>query len=399
MKQADIVIIGGGIIGINIAYQLALRGATGVIVLERKTLASGSIGLAMGGIRQQFADELDIRFSLEGVRFYERFTGEDDLFRLTATRPPRFLQYGYMFLCTTPESWQAMQRHAALQQSIGVPTRLLTAEEAQQRVPQLIVDDVLGATFCPTDGYSDPVGIIHALADEARIRGVSISEYAPVEEIVVEHGRIQALRTPQETISTPLVINATGVYAPFIAQLAGISDLPIRPLRRQLLLTEPFADLPEDMPMTVDLVSGFHFRRRDGGVVFALPLPPEPEEARLNEALAPEAFALTVDDNFWPLLQEHARRRCPTLVNARVARTWSGLYEMTPDEEPVLGKTEVEGFLCACGFSGHGFMHAPMAAKLITELVLDGASKTLDIEQFSIERFRTGKLISTTRLI
>jgi sarcosine oxidase subunit beta len=399
VKQADIVIIGGGIIGINIAYQLALRGATDVIVLERKTLASGSIGLAMGGIRQQFADELDIRFSLEGVRFYERFTGEDDPFRLTSTLPPRFLQYGYMFLCTTPESWQAMQRHAALQQSIGVPTQLLTAEEARQRVPQLIVDDVLGATFCPTDGYSDPVGIIHALADEARTRGVSISEYAPVEEIIVEHGRVQAVRTPQETISTPLVINATGVYAPFIAQLVGISDLPIRPLRRQLLLTEPFADLPKDVPMTVDLVSGFHFRRRDGGVVFALPLPPEAEEARLSEALAPEAFALTTDDNFWPLLQEHARRCCPTLAEARVARTWSGLYEMTPDEEPVLGKTEVEGFLCACGFSGHGFMHAPMAAKLITELVLDGASKMLDIEQFSIERFRTGKLIPTTRLI
>jgi sarcosine oxidase, subunit beta len=399
VKQADIVIIGGGIIGINIAYQLALRGATNVIVLERKTLASGSIGLAMGGIRQQFADELDIRFSLEGVRFYERFTSEDNPLRLTSTLPPPFLQYGYMFLCTTTENWQAMQRHAALQQSIGVPTQLLTAEEAQQRVPQLIVDDVLGATFCPTDGYSDPVGIIHVLADEARTRDVTISEYAPVEEIIVEHGRVQAVRTPQETISTPLVINATGVYAPFIAQLVGIADLPIRPLRRQLLLTEPFADLPEDVPMTVDMLSGFHFRRRDGGVVFALPLPPEPEEARLNEALAPEAFALTTDDNFWPLLQEHARRRCPTLAEARVARTWSGLYEMTPDEEPVLGKTEVEGFLCACGFNGHGFMHAPMAAKLITELVLDGASKTLDIEQFSIERFRTGKLIPTTRLI
>ena len=399
MKRADIVIIGGGIIGINIAYQLALRGAANVLVLERDTLASGSIGRAMGGIRQQFADELDIRFSLEGVRFYEQFTGERNPSRLTSTMPPRFLQYGYMFLCTTPQSWQAMQRNAALQQSIGVPTQLLTAAEAQQCVPQLIVDDVLGATFCPTDGYSDPVGIIHALAEEARVRGVTISEHASVEKIIVEHGRVQAVRIPQETISTPLVINATGVYAPFIARLAGINDLPVRPLRRQLLLTEPFADLPEDVPMVVDLVTSFHFRRRDGGVVFALPLPPEPEEERLNQALAPEAFALTVDDNFWPLLQQHARRRCPTLAHARVARTWSGLYEMTPDEEPVLGKTEVEGFLCACGFSGHGFMHAPMAAKLITELILDGAGKTLDIEQFSIERFRTGKLIPSTRLI
>jgi sarcosine oxidase, subunit beta len=136
VKRADIVIIGGGIIGINIAYQLALRGAANVIVLECDTLASGSIGRAMGGIRQQFADELDIRFSLEGVKFYAQFTGERNPSRLTSTMPPRFLQYGYMFLCTTPQSWQAMQRNAALQQSIGVPTQLLTAAEAQQRVPQ-----------------------------------------------------------------------------------------------------------------------------------------------------------------------------------------------------------------------------------------------------------------------
>jgi len=399
MTSADIVIIGGGIIGINIAYQLAIRGATNVIVLERDTLASGSIGRAMGGIRQQFADELDIRFSQEGVRFYEQFTGEDYASRLTTVKPPRFYQYGYLFLMTTPESWQAMQRHAALQQSVGVPTQLLTPEEAHQRVPQLIVDDVLGATFCPTDGYSDPVAMIQAMAAEVQARGVSIHEHSPVVSISVQHGRVQAVQTPGETISTSLVINATGVYAPFVAQLAGIPDLPVRPLRRQLLQTEPFADLPENVPMTIDLITGFHFRRRNGTVVFALPLPPGDEEARLNQALAPEAFELTVDEGFWPLLQMHARHRCPTLANAQVARTWSGLYEMTPDEEPVLGKTEVEGFLCACGFSGHGFMHAPMAAKLMTELILDGASKTLPIEQFSLERFRTGKLLPTTRLV
>jgi sarcosine oxidase subunit beta len=134
-------------------------------------------------------------------------------------------------------------------------------------------------------------------------------------------------------------------------------------------------------------------------VVFALPLPPTSEEEQLSQALAPEAFALSIDEGFWPLLQVHARRRCPTLAHAQVARTWSGLYEMTPDEEPVLGKTEVEGFLCACGFSGHGFMHAPMAAKLMTELILDGTSTTLDMQQFSIERFGTGKPFTTTRLI
>lgn len=398
MTSADIVIIGGGIVGASLAYQLAKRGMTNIVVLERDTIASGSIGRAMGGFRQQFADELDIRFSRESRNFYEEFRSEYKDSKISA-KPPHFYSYGYMFLCTTPERWEAMQRHVALQQSLDVPTRLLGPEEVKQRVPQLIVDDVLGATWCPTDGYTDPGAMTKSIAEAAQAQGVTIREHAPVIGISVESGRVQAVQTPEETFYTPLVVNATGAYAPFLARMAGIPDLPVRPLRRQLLLTEPFADLPEDVPMVVDANSGFHFRRRDGGVIFALPLPPTPEEDRLNQALAPEAFELTVDENFWPLLQEHARQRCPTLVSAKVARTWSGLYEMTPDEEPVLGKTEVEGFLCACGFSGHGFMHAPMAAKLLTELILDGNSKTLAIEQFSVERFRTGRLLNTTRLI
>ncbi len=401
MSSTDIVIIGGGIIGVSIAYQLALRGATNVVLLERDTLASGSSGRAMGGIRQQFADEIDIRFSQEGVRFYTAFTSEHD--RLSTPdsepKPPRFYQYGYLFLMTTPQSWQAMQQYAAIQQSLGVPTQLLSPAEVHERIPQLIVDDVLGATFCPTDGYSDTLAMTQALAHAAQARGVHIHEHTALVGITVEHGRVQAVQTEQEKISTPLVVNATGVYAPFVARLAGIADIPVRPLRRYLCLTEPFADLPPDVPMTIDLSTDFHFRRRDGSVVFALPLPPSQEQDRLNQTLAPEAFALPVDETFWPLLQAHARRRCPTLANAQVARIWSGLYEMTPDEEPVLGKTEVEGFLCACGFSGHGFMHAPMAAKLITELILDGTSTTLPIEQFSLERFRTGKLRKATRIV
>jgi sarcosine oxidase subunit beta len=346
----------------------------------------------MGGIRQQFANESDIRFSQEGVRFYSQFIREheDAPSSISQLRPPRFYQYGYLFLMTTQESWQAMQRHAALQQSLGVPTQLLNPIEVKQRIPQLIVDDVLGATFCPTDGYTDPPAMTKVLAYEAQALGVSIHEHAPVVGISIGHGQVQAVQTPQKTIATPLVINATGVYTAYVARLAGIPDIPICPLRRQLVLTEPFADLPGDVPMTIDLTTGFHFRRRNGGVLFALPLPASPEEEELNQALAPEAFTLPVDANFWPLLQSHARRSCPTLAHARVAREWTGLYEMTPDEEPVLGKTEVEGFLCACGLSEHGFMHAPMVARLLTELILDGTSKTLPIDQFRLERFRTG---------
>jgi sarcosine oxidase subunit beta len=398
MTTADIVIIGGGIIGACIAYQLARRGATNVLLLERGELASGSSGRATGGIRQQFADASDIRFSQEGVHFYEQFTAGDHPSSTTHKRP-HFYQYGYLFLVTTPESWQAMQQHVALQQSLGVPTQLLSPAEVQQRLPQLKVDDVIGATFCPTDGYSDPGAMALALLDEAQARGVTIREHTPVVGITLEHDRVQSVQTPQETIATSLVINATGAYAALVARLVGIEDLPVRPLRRQLYLTEPFADLPQDVPMTVDLSTGFHFRRRGEGIVLSMPLPTTREEEQQNQALTPEAFALTVDESFWPQLQAEARKRCPLLADAPIVHYWSGLYEMTPDEHPILGKTQVEGFLCACGFSGHGFMHAPMAAKLLTELMLDGTSRTLPIEPFSIERFHTGKLLETTRLL
>lgn len=395
-NMADIVIIGGGVIGASIAYQLALRSATNIVVLERGEIASGSSGRATGGIRQQFADELDIRFSQEGVRFYEWFTRE---YNASPHKPPPFYQYGYMFLISTPESLRAMQGYIALQQSLGVPTRLISPTEVQQRVPQLVVDDLLGAAFCPTDGYSDPAAMTRALLSEAQTRGVIIRQEMPVMGITVENNRVQAVETPKETIATPLVINATGAYAALVARLAGIPDLPVRPLRRYVYQTEPFANLPEDVPMTVDLSTGFHFRRRGETVLLIMPLSPSLEEDKLNQVLAPEAFALTVDENMWPQIEREARRRCPPLADAPIARAWVGLYEMTPDEHPILGKTEIEGFLCACGFSGHGFMHAPMAAKLMTELILDGASKTLDIEQFSLERFRTGKLLATTRLL
>ncbi len=401
MANAEIVIVGAGIIGISIAYHLAKSGSTNIIVLERDTVASGSSGRGMGGIRQQFADESDIRFSQEGVRFYSQFLREYESSSLISSqsKPPSFYQYGYLFLVTTPESWQAIQRHTALQQSLGVPTQLLSPTEVKGRIPQLVVDDVLGATFCSTDGYSDPPAMTRTLADRAQVYGVKVHEYTPVVGIDVQHGRVQAVQTPQETIYTPLVIDAAGASAALVARLAGILDLPVRPLRRQLVLTEPFADLPEDVPMTVDLTTGFHFRRHQGRVMLALPLPPSAEEDRLNQTLAPEAFTLSVDKGFWPLLQAHAQRRCPPLTQAQIAREWTGLYEMTPDEQPVLGKTEVEGFLCACGFSGHGFMHAPMAAKLLTELILDGTSRTMPIERWNLDRFRRGKLLTTTPLL
>ncbi len=398
MRTADVVIIGGGIVGATLAYTLAGRGASNIVLLEGDTLASGSSSRATGGLRQQFADELDIRFSIEGLRFYERFVQEAAAAPSPFT-PPRLDRYGYMFLCVTPESWQAMQGYVALQRSLGVPTQLLDPPAITQIVPQVVVDDVYGASYCPTDALSDPGAMGRALAFAAYQRGVTLYERAPVASITVEHGRVTQVITPRETFTTPCVINATGAYAAFIARMVGIDDLPVRPLRRQVCLTGPCGDLPDELPMVVDLSTGFHFRRRDGGILLIMPTQPTDEEKRLSAALAPEAFALSVDDEYVTAVQREARRRCPPLAELPIARAWSGLYEMTPDEHPILGKTGVEGFLCACGFSGHGFMHAPMAAKLLAELILDGASATMDIEQFSLERFRNGRLIHSTSLL
>ncbi|GAC1553594.1 MAG: FAD-binding oxidoreductase [Ktedonobacteraceae bacterium] len=394
---ADIVIIGGGIIGASIAYQIAQRGINNVVLLEGSTIASGSSGRATGGIRQQFADERDIRFSIESVRFYEQFTRELD----SDTPRPHFYQHGYLFLVTNEASWQAMQQHVMLQQSLGVPTQLLHRDEVAQRVPQLYVDDVVGATFCSTDGYSDPGAMTHALVQTATKRGLRFYEHAPVIGITVEHGKVQAVQTPRETIHTHVVINATGAYAALTARLAGIIDLPVYPIRRQLYLTEPYAAMPYTVPMVVDLSTGFHFRRRSDRVIVTSPLPFDEVKLRTMQlSLRPDAFELSIDNDFWHnTLLHQIQKRCPPLAQVGIAQTWVGLYEMTPDEHPILGKTEIEGFLCAFGFSGHGFMHAPMAAKLLTELVLDGASSTYPIEPFMLERFRTGHPLQTTRLL
>jgi sarcosine oxidase subunit beta len=398
MKTADVVIIGGGIFGTNLAYALATRGAKNILLLEKGVLAAGSSGKATGGLRHQFADELDIRFSIEGIHFYKRFIREYTPIQV-CYHPPHFYQHGYMFLCTTQQSWQTMQMSVALQKELGVPTSLLNPTEVRALVPQLVVDDVIGATFCPTDGYSDPGAMVRALAHAAQAQGVTIQEHSPVREMVIRQGRVQGVATTHETIFSSTVVNATGASAALVASLAGIMNLPVWPLKRQLYQTETFDDLPQNVPMVVDLSTGFHFRRKDDGVILALPLPVSAEQIQRNQRLEPEAFALNLEEALWPLLQTEIMRRCPTLAHASIRRAWAGLYEMTPDEHPLLGPTEIEGFLSGCGFSGHGFMHSPRAARLLAEFILGETSSSPEMEIFSPQRFSAGKPIKTTSLL
>ncbi len=398
MKTADVVIIGGGVFGAHLAYALASHGRQQIVLLEQDILAGGSSSKATGGLRQQFAEELDIRFSVEGVRFYERFIREY-MPAQVQTPPLRFDQFGYLFLCTTPESWQNLQIYADRQRKLDVPTELLGPAEIRRRVPQLVVDDVLGATFCQTDGYSDPGAMARAVAQAARSLGVHIQEHTPVTRVLVRRGKVQGVMTPQGKITAPVVVNAAGAYAALVARQAGIMDLPIWPLKRQLYQTESFDDLPQDVPMVVDTGSGFHFRRRDDGVVLTLPLPVSHEQIQRNRRLEPESFALNIEESLWPLIQAQIRHRCPTLGRATIRRVWAGLYEMTPDEHPILGATEIKGFLCGCGFSGHGFMHSPRAARLLAESIIGDTSNAAELALFSLARFQQNRLIHTTHLL
>src|SRR5260370_75851 len=287
MKTADVVIIGGGIFSTNLAYALATRGAKNILLLEKGVLAAGSSGKATGGLRHQFADELDIRFSIEGIHFYKRFIREYTPIQV-CYHPPHSYQHGYMFLCTTQQSWQTMQMSVALQKELGVPTSLLNPTEVRALVPQLVVDDVIGATFCPTDGYSDPGAMVRALAHAAQAQGVTIHEHSPVREMVISKGGFRGVATTHETIFSSTVLNAPGASAALVATLAGIMNLPVWPLKRQLYQTETFDDLPQNVPMVVDLSTGFHFRRKDDGVILALPFPSAAEQIHLNQCLKPE---------------------------------------------------------------------------------------------------------------
>jgi len=372
--NAAVVIVGGGVIGASVAYHLAVRGVTDVLVVERSALGSGSTGRAAGGVRQQFSTEVNCRLSMLSVQKLLRFeedTGWD----------PSFHQVGYLFLLARPDDWALFQRNVELQRRLGIPVSAITAAEAQAKAPPILVDDVLGATFCPTDGHADPTQVCLGYAAAARARGVEVASGVSVTGINVENGRIQAVETDAGRVATPLVVDAAGPWAARIAQMAGV-DVPIRPYRHQLYFIERFPQAPDDAPMVVDFATSMYFRREGPGLLLGM-----------TDRSEPSSFNTNTDDAFLAMLIENAVRRMPAIEAAHLAGGWAGLYEVTPDANPILGPVpQVEGFLMAGGFSGHGFMHSPATGQLLAELIVDGAATTIDISPFSIERFSTGEL-------
>jgi sarcosine oxidase subunit beta len=380
MESADVVIAGGGIMGCALAYQLAKRNVD-VIVLERETVGSQSTGKCAGGVRQQFSMEANVRLQRMSVRMFESFEEETG-------HPADFRQIGYLFVLTLPQQIEDFRRNVEMWHRVGLAeARWVDPSEAARMVPVLNVEDVLGCTFCPSDGIASPADVTSGYASAARRLGARLKEGVEVVGVDVAGGRVQGVRTPAGEISTRLVFNCAGAWSASIGRMAGL-EIPVLPYRRHVAVTGTFAAVSRSNPMTVDFQTSLYFHPEGDGVLIGM-----------SDRSEPPGFTTDVSWEFLEKMFAQAERRAPALAAAGIKTAWAGLYETTPDHQAILGPVpEVEGFWCAAGFSGHGFMQAPAAALLLTQLLLDHRSE-IDISPFAFTRFAKGSLVAERNVI
>jgi sarcosine oxidase subunit beta len=358
--------------GASVAYHLAARGCTDLLILEKAELeVSGSTARSAAGVRHQFSNRTNIllsRYSIERLRaFDEEIGGHAELH-----------QVGYLFLVNDPETWAQYQRNVALQRELGVRVELLTPDEAARFAPRMRTDDLLGATFGPDDGYCDPYGIALGYLRAAQAKGVRIQRATAVTGFAIAGDSVRGVQTTQGPISCEFVVNAAGPWAGEVAALAGL-DVPVRPYRRNIYMTTPFPQIPGPTPLMIDVGSGFYMRKEGAGMLMGKSNPDEPS-----------SFNQTVDWAWLDAVLDAGLARFPILEEAGLAESqcWAGLYEITPDNNPILGRhPQLAGYLDASGFSGHGIMHAPATGLLLAEEILDGRAHSIDIDELRIARF------------
>jgi sarcosine oxidase subunit beta len=366
--RASVVVIGGGVMGTSIAYHLSRAGVRDVVLVERGQLASGSTSRAAGGIRAQFSDELNIQLGARSLEAFGRFA-EEPGYDIGLRR------VGYLFLLSTPEQVASFEAGVRLQNSLGVPSRVIDPAEAQRLSPLISTEGLLAAAFSPDDGHCTPEAVVHGYADAARRHGAVIVRHCEVTGIETSGFRITAVATSRGVIETPDVVCAAGPWSAAIGAMAGVG-LPVQPLRRQIAVTEAVPGMPPDVPMTIDFDTSFYFHGEGPGVLLGMS---DPEET--------PGFRTTVSDAWLPRLYAAMSRRAPALRDARTTGGWAGLYEDTPDHNALIG--EASGptrFLYATGFSGHGFLQAPAVGEVIRDLYLD-RDPFVDVTPLRAERF------------
>jgi glycine/D-amino acid oxidase-like deaminating enzyme len=379
---ADVVIVGGGVVGVSAAYHLAAAGAGSVLLLERADqLGTGSTGACAGGFRHQFSSRINILLSLASVPMITGFEEQHGI-------PLDVSQDGYLFMVRNEGSWGEFLAAIELQRSLGVDVRVLTPEDVAELIPGVSTKGMLGATFGPHDGIADPSGLTLGYATAARRSGAEIVTDVEVSAIEVTGDRVAGVSTSKGSVSAPIVVNAAGPWAAALAATAGV-ELPLEPIPRQVVVTGPFPQVPARRTLVIDADTTFYFHREGPGVLMGM--------GGRNEK---PSFDLTVDESFIAdELLPTAVSVFPPLEQADVRHRWAGLYEMTPDRHPIIGEAPVAGLYLANGFSGHGFQHAPIVGKLLAELIVDGRARTVDISSLALERFSRGPVVAEHHVV
>jgi len=377
-KTAEIIVIGGGVMGASTAYHLAARGQKNILLLEKEEFfGQGATGRCAGGVRYQFSTEINVRLSLESLPMLERFREE-------IGQDINFQKCGYLFVLTKPEDVEYFRRNVELQRKLGVQTEWLSGDETRQRVPLMRFEDALAGTFNPKDGLVDPNSVVMGYVGAAQRMGVEALNNVEVTGLKasprgsargVEGGKVEGVETNKGFVATRAVVNAAGPWAGIIGKMAGV-HIPITPLRRQMLTTTPLPELPPDFPFVIDFAQSLYFHREGDGLLTGMSNP--------NEM---PGFDQNVNEDFELVNLDAATARMPMLEKAGLVSHWAGLYEVTPDAHPIFGSTPVEGLYLVGGFSGHGFMHGPISGKLIAEYILDGKFQSVDVSMLDLARF------------
>lgn len=384
MQKAEIVIIGGGVVGASVAYHLTGRGAKDVLILERENRPGlGSTGKATGGVRAQFETGINIRMSMYSIDFFENWDFD-------CGYEPR----GYLFFATDEREFDYLKRNVEKQKSLGVKgVEVVDAETIAGIVKGLNCADIAGGTFGKRDGFIDPLAILEGFSSRAVENGAKISIGVNVLSLVTRNGKAVGVETSEGMIEAETIVLCAGAWSRELAKMAGV-DLPVEPLKRQIVWARSETDFQPNLPMVIDLGSGFHFRpaaTSANEVLFAYP-----------DADEKPGFDTRFDEAFIEKVYERAKHRAPFLTETKVVREKcrAGLYENTPDHHAIIGGCdEVAGLYFCNGFSGHGVMHSPASGRATAEIILDGKSSFLDVACLSLKRFAAGELLHETAFI
>jgi sarcosine oxidase subunit beta len=382
--SASVVIIGAGVMGAATAYHLAERGARDIVIVERDAPGSGSTSKAAGGVRCQFSDEVNIALAARGLEVLRNFEADFGIDIDLVTN-------GYLFLLDSDESARAFAANVELQQRMGLDSRMLTVAEVAQLAPYVNTDGLVAGAFNPGDGHCTPEAVVSGYITAARQRGVRILKCCEVTGFDTEATdsgagasagdgagrRVTAVHTNRGTIACDQVVCTAGAWSGVIGEMAGV-DLPVKPLRREIMVSEPVDFDTTQMPFTIDFTTSYYVHPEGPGLLFGCP--DETDDWSFNDKR---------DPNWLTTLAEHIEARTPKLDDVEAKHGWAGLYEMTPDHNALIGQAEeLDGFFYACGFSGHGFLMGPAVGEVVADL-MTGRTPFVDVSPMNKRRFAT----------